>query len=327
MSNPYENEGFAVVDEGQSDISIYRHGTVMLIAMARFKNDKKAFRTAANHIDDELIRSLIGAFGKIRSDPTVTSVILTSLHRVVFSRGAKIEILDGATVAQCRSFIEYAQKLVLEIQSLQVPVIAALNGLTFGGGLEIALACDYRVASNRQNVIFGFPEVSLGIVPGMGGTQNLMRLVGKEKAIDIIGEARIDMTPDEADDLGIVDRVVEPNALIGEALSLAQDTTISKRVPDLSKPAGRSWQEVYKEFGQFLEKGIEKLAEKNEDFGRCAPLAWMLADQICSVSGEDRYLEGLLLEREAICRLLETDDCHEGLRALIEERAPLFKGH
>jgi len=322
MSNIFEENGFSLLDNSYKDLEVYRKEDVLLITLAKFKGDKKAFRQASNHLDAGLLSELSDVFDTLAGKDDVFSVILTSSHKVAFSRGAKIEVLAEATVEQSRLFIKEAQKIILQIQRSNKPVIATINGLTLGGGLELAMACDYRLSSDRENVVFGLPEASLGIIPAMGGTQNLARLVGKERAQEIIINARADIFAEAAKQYGLIDKIVPSEKLIEEAFLFAANRDLKKRDSlDLNKitvsePSIRQRIENY-----LATQTIEIVAGQ-----KAAPMAKALLTFLFEKATEYTYLDGLKYEQEIFCYLQPTSDCKEGIKALTEERPPVFQG-
>ncbi|NQU74254.1 MAG: enoyl-CoA hydratase/isomerase family protein [Candidatus Omnitrophica bacterium] len=322
MRNIFEENGFSLLDSGHKDLEVYRKEDVLLVTLMKFKGDKKAFRQASNHLDSGLISELSDVFNTLAGDKDIFSVILTSSHKVAFSRGAKIEVLMGATTEQSRLFIEEAQKILLQIQRFTKPVIAAINGLTFGGGLELAMACDYRLSSDRENVVFGQPEALLGIIPGMGGTQNLPRLVGMEKAREIIMNARADINAQEAKECGLVDKIVPSEKLIEEAFLFAANRDLKKGFSiDLDKITV-SESSIRDEIKNYMETLKIDIAQDQ----KVAPLAKALLSFLFEKTKDCTYLDGLRYEKEVFCRLQQTADCKEGIKALGEERPPVFQG-
>ena len=320
MTGIFEEGGFVPLENAYKDLEIYRREGVTLIAMTKFKGEKKAFRQASNQIDPRMIEELCAAFKECELRSDCAAIVLGSSHRVAFSRGAGIELLDGVDAATCRLFITKAQALVLEIQRLPKPVIAAIGGLTLGGGLELAMACDRRVAGDRENVVFGQPEALLGIIPAMGGTQNLPRLVGMEKAMRIMMDARADVTPAEALECGLVDRVVAAAARVAEAFRLAASGPAKREVQGLEGIPETTAEAIRGEVGTFLATHPLRTGL------RVAPLSRALLTLIADRTAPDRYLDGLLYEREVFGFLQQTEDFREGVAALIEERPPEFKG-
>jgi enoyl-CoA hydratase len=154
-------------------------------------------------------------------------VIVTGAGDKAFIAGADIGELSRLTPLDGREHARRGQALLDRIENLPFPSIAAINGFAYGGGLELALACTLRVAS--ENAKMGLPETSLGIIPGYGGTQRLARLVGKAKAAELVLTAEKGITAAEALRLGLVNRVVPAGQALTSALALAQ--AIAKNGP------------------------------------------------------------------------------------------------
>ncbi len=320
IENPFEKNQFRSLEKHYEDLDIYQREDVALIAMNKFKADKKVARQAANHLDGDLIRELTEAFEFCSNEDGIHSIILTSAQRFAFCRGAKIEMLHGASDLQCRFFVEKAQDLILSMQRLQKPIVSANTGLTLGGGFELSLACDYRIASDRSNVTFGFPETSLGIIPAMGGTQNLARLVGKEVAKHIIENAVVDITADQALGKGFVDVVVPAQDLIEKSFSFASDADIKKGVDCASSDHSLCSDSIQEDIVAFLKDVSIDVSLQDS----VAPLSRVMIDYIYSRTDSDKYLDALKYEQEVLCYLQKTDDCQEGLLAMMEERDAVF---
>ncbi len=174
--------------------------------------------TVLNALNDETIAELDHCFSIIAGDDGILCVILTGSGEKSFVAGADINELAVCDVISGRAKCDRGQALLFKIENLRQPVIAAINGFALGGGCEIALACDIRLASEKARI--GQPEVSLGIIPGYGGTQRLSRLIGRGKASQMI------FTGDhikacEALRIGLVDEVYTPEELMPKAREMA----------------------------------------------------------------------------------------------------------
>ncbi|MBR5075380.1 MAG: short-chain-enoyl-CoA hydratase [Bacteroidales bacterium] len=193
-----------------------------------------------NALNSQVLAELDQVFSEIENDPQTNVVILTGEGRA-FVAGADISQMSTMNAAQGKDFGVQGSKVFRKIELLGKPVIAAINGFALGGGCELALSCDIRIASAKAKI--GQPEVGLGITPGFSGTQRLPRIVGEGRAKELIYSAKA-ITADEAFRIGLVNRVVEPEQLMDEALALAK--TIAKNAPiavRLSKEAiGRGMQ-------------------------------------------------------------------------------------
>lgn len=179
-----------------------------------------------NALNNEVLEELEGIFADLEQDAEVGVVVLTGAGEKAFVAGADIAELRTLDTAGARVQALRGQAVYQRIESLPKPVIAAVNGFALGGGCELALACHIRIASETAR--FGLPEVSLGLIPGYGGTQRLPRLVGKGVALDMILSG--DMVPAaDALRMGLVSRVVPAADLKAAATKLAK--TILSRGP------------------------------------------------------------------------------------------------
>ena len=162
------------------------------------------------------IESCVAAF---LADDAAGALVVSGAGDKSFISGADINELAVLGPREAEAISRFGQRVVGALASSVKPVIAAVNGYAFGGGCELALACHMRLAS--ENAVLGLPEVSLGIIPGYGGTQRLARLVGSGRALELILTGRR-VKADEAERLGIVNRVLPREKLLDEAVALAQ---------------------------------------------------------------------------------------------------------
>jgi len=167
-----------------------------------------------NALNQRTWQDLRAAFEDARDDATVRGVILTGAGDKAFIAGADISEIAHLTAVDAERSSRYGQDVLTLVENLGKPVIAAVNGFALGGGCETAMACTIRVASEHAR--FGQPEVTLGIIPGGGGTQRLPRLVGKGRALQIILSGAM-MTAQEAYRIGLVNEVVPATDLIPRA--------------------------------------------------------------------------------------------------------------
>ena len=165
---------------------------------------------ALNALNSETLQELGAALEACLEPPETQALIITGAGEKAFVAGADIAEFQGVTTAfEGRELALGGQDVVSSVSAMPIPTIAAINGFALGGGLELALACDLRVAS--KNAKLGLPEVGLGLIPGYGGTQRLPRLIGEARALDLILTGR-HVLADEALSLGLVNRVSD-NAL------------------------------------------------------------------------------------------------------------------
>lgn len=171
-----------------------------------------------NSISPQVVQDLTSVWAQVK-DSGVRTLVIASSNPFLFSAGADIKAFTSMDEAAGRELLEGMHGLLREIGTSGVATIAAVNGLAFGGGCELAMACDLRIAA--RSALFGQPEIKLGIIPGFGGTQRLPRLVGESKALEmnLVGDP---ILAEEAFELGLVNRVVEDHELLDTALAWAR---------------------------------------------------------------------------------------------------------
>ena len=175
-----------------------------------------------NALNSEVLGELECALYELNLDTGVKAVVLTGAGEKAFVAGADIKEMSAMTAYEGHQFGLMGQRVMLLIKKMTKPVIAAVNGYALGGGLELALACDIIYASEKARL--GFPEVTLGIMPGFGGTQNLARLIGKNKANELIFTGRV-IDAAKALAWGIVNEVFAPEELLPKTLETAAAIT------------------------------------------------------------------------------------------------------
>lgn len=172
-----------------------------------------------NALNQETIKELHDAFEDLQDKAEVKVIILTGSGEKAFVAGADISEFADFSEEEGRLLAATGQKLLFDyVENLTTPVIAAINGFALGGGLELAMACHFRVASH--NARMGLPEVSLGLIPGYGGTQRLPRLIGKGRAMELIMTASM-IDVDRALGYGLINHVVSQEELLGFCGKLA----------------------------------------------------------------------------------------------------------
>jgi enoyl-CoA hydratase len=173
---------------------------------------------ALNALNKEVFETLGRILDQIAADDHVRAVILTGSGEKAFAAGADVEELNSLNTIAAGDFALAAYATQEKLSGLPKATIAALNGFTLGGGCELAMCCDLRIASEKARL--GQPEINLGIIPGGGGTQRLSRLVGIAKAKELIFTGRI-ISAQEALNLGLVNMIVKPEELLDTAKKLA----------------------------------------------------------------------------------------------------------
>jgi enoyl-CoA hydratase len=175
---------------------------------------------ALNALSFEILDELDAAFGEVaRSDARV--LLITGAGNKAFCAGADITELRNRDMMSRKRGAEKGQAIFAKLTELPIPSVAVINGFAFGGGLELAMACTFRIATQAAKM--GLPEIKLGLIPGYGGTQRLPRLVGEARALEMVMTGRT-VKADEAERIGLVNRVVEGDA-IGQALAFAREFT------------------------------------------------------------------------------------------------------
>jgi enoyl-CoA hydratase len=243
----------------------------------------------ANTYSYDMMREIDAAVLDARMDPGVHVIVIRGAGDKFFCAGANIGMLKDADPEFKYYFCLHANETLNRLEQTPKLVIAALNGHTVGGGLEVAMAADIRIAKKDGGKI-GLQEVALGVLPGTGGTQRLARLVGKARAIELMATGRL-MTMTDAHSLGIVTEVWGPDELQGRAFNDAVMDYAKQFTPPhkASRAVGR------------MKRAVQSGAEAG-------------------------LMEGLAIERELQQLLFQAEDAAEGIAANLEKRKPDFKG-
>jgi enoyl-CoA hydratase len=173
---------------------------------------------ALNALNGATLQELDDALSAIAADEEIRVLILTGAGEKAFIAGADITEIRQLTPMAARRFAGFGQQVIDRLQHLPIPVIAAVNGFALGGGCEMALACDFIYAA--ETATFGLPEINLGIIPGFGGTQRLPRLIGANRAKEMIFTGKF-LSAGEALELGLVNRTFPADQLLAEARKTA----------------------------------------------------------------------------------------------------------
>ncbi|HEV7799129.1 MAG TPA: enoyl-CoA hydratase/isomerase family protein [Pyrinomonadaceae bacterium] len=241
----------------------------------------------ANTYTYEMMQALDGAILKARMDEGVQVIVITGNGEKFFSAGANINMLRNVTPTFKYYFCLHANETLLRLEQTPKLVIAAINGHCVGGGLEVAMAADLRVARRNAGKL-GLPEVSLGVLPGTGGTQRLTRLVGKSKAIELMATGEL-FDFQRGFELGLLNQIFE--AETAEQFSL-QVTAYAAQFTLPNKAAGAVGR---------IKRSVQ-------------------------TGGEIPFESALALERELQQQLFQSEDAKEGLDAYVNKRKPIFKG-
>ena len=243
----------------------------------------------ANTYSYDMMRELDDVVLRVRMDDAVHVIVITGAGEKFFCAGANIGMLKDADPTFKYYFCLHANETLNRLEQTPKLVIAALNGHTVGGGLEVAMAADIRIARQGAGKI-GVPEVALGVLPGTGGTQRLARMVGKAKAIELMALGNL-FSFDDAQAMGLVNHVWGDADLKGRTFPQAVQDYAKQFAPPhkASKAVGH----------------IKRAVQSGLEMG---------------------FSDALALERELQQRLFESDDAREGIAANLEKRKPEFRG-
>ena len=211
-----------------------------------------------NSLNSTTIKELNNAIILAEEDSSTKCIIITGSGKKAFIAGADIKEFASFNSQKGEELARLGQKMLFDLlDNLKTPSIAAINGFALGGGLELAMACHIRIASNEAKM--GLPEVSLGVIPGYGGTQRLAQLVGKGKAMEMILTAQM-VSSEEAVKFGLVNKVVFSNDLLSEATKIA-NKIISNSPLAISK--------AIKSVNSGFIDGVDGFEVEKKEFGSC----------------------------------------------------------
>ena len=196
-------------------VEVSKQGHVGIVTMNRPET--------LNALSSAVFADLLKAFDVVENDEEIYVVVVTGAGRS-FVAGADISEMATMNVVEGKNFGDLGNQAMLRLERMEKPTIAAINGFALGGGCEISMSCDIRIASDKA--VFGQPEVNLGVIPCFGGTQRLSRLVGTGIAKELIYTAR-NVKAEEAKSIGLVNKVVPAESLLEEAKAMMQ-TILSK---------------------------------------------------------------------------------------------------
>ncbi|MBY0356713.1 MAG: enoyl-CoA hydratase/isomerase family protein [Candidatus Obscuribacterales bacterium] len=265
-----------------SPIVVEKEGTIAWIKLNRPK--------VHNSLNSELLIQLRKAAKDLAVDHDVRVVIVVGSGIKAFCAGADLTERKGMSEGQVIDYLNLIQSAMIALEELPQPVIAALNGSAYGGGTELALACDLRIMT--EDAMLRLTEVKLGIIPGAGGTQRLSRLIGKSKAKEMILTAR-PLKAAEAYQFGLVHKLV------------AAEKDPNKEWHDELIAQARVWA---------------------QEIASAAPLALRAAKSAIDQGFDCDLQAGLALETRSYLQLLNTQDRKEGLAAFAEKREPVYRG-
>ena len=249
-------------------------------------------RPPVNSYTTDLLKELDAAVLDARFDDNVHAIVITGKPEKFFSAGADINMLAGKSLAFRNNFALHGHEVLMRLENTPKIIISAINGHAIGGGLEIAMACDIRIAKKEGGRV-GLAEINLGVMPGMGGTQRLPRLVGKSRAMELCATGR-QIAFEEAKDMALVHDIYE-----------------------------REKDEGGKKIG-FLEQVLDyarQFVVPNK-----SSLAVGKVKRAIQTGLELSLPEGLAFERELLAQTFASEDGNEGVKAYLEKRTAQFKG-
>jgi enoyl-CoA hydratase len=200
---------------------------------------------ALNAMNEDLLQQLAAVLDKVRINDAVKAVIITGTGEA-FSAGADIKFLNQASPLQVREFAQLAVSINHKIETLGKVVVAAMNGYALGGGLELAEACMLRTAVRQAWL--GHPEVRIGAIAGFGGTTRLPRLIGKGRASELLLTGRL-VTAEDALQVGLVNKVVEPDNLLSETENLVREVLCQSPIA-----VRMTWEAIHRGMNMTLEE-------------------------------------------------------------------------
>jgi enoyl-CoA hydratase len=231
-------------------ILIEKHEQIAVITINR--------PTKLNALNKETIQELHEAFAELNKEQTVKAIIIVGSGEKAFVAGADISEFANFSIAEGQQLAAEGQALLFDfVQNLSTPVIAAVNGFALGGGLELAMACHFRIASTIAKM--GLPEVTLGVIPGYGGTQRLAQLIGKGRAMELIMTAGM-IDAATAHQYGLVNHVVAQEELLEFAKGIA-----TKIAANSSVAIAKAIQAINANF----EEGTNGYSVEIQNFGAC----------------------------------------------------------
>ena len=247
-------------------VTLEKKGPVGIVTMNRPE--------ALNALDKQVLEDLNTVLDQVEADPEILVAIVTGAGRS-FVAGADIGQMSGFTAVEGKAFGAFGNGVFLKLENLTKPTIAAVNGFALGGGCELSMACDIRLASEKAK--FGQPEVGLGITPGFGGTQRLPRLVGMGMAKQLLYTAR-NIDAAEALRIGLVNAVIPQAELLDAALKMASQ--IAKNAPIAVRACKKAVNEG-------MQVSIDKAVEIEEKlFGGCFETHDQVEGMACFLSRE-----------------------------------------
>lgn len=289
---------------------------------------------AMNALNEAVVAQLGDAFRKAAGDPRVTGIVISGAGRS-FVAGADIRFftrnIEAGDLGRIARFTEQGQQLFSEIDGCPKPVVARIHGVALGGGVELALACDYIIAA--PGTTLGFPETGIGIYPGLGGTQRTTRRVGVGLAKWLVLTGKI-LGAEEAREIGLIDGVVLPEYLDAVLAGLIGKGPVRDRRPAVPPPTHQPLATLFGShdletirLGQVVTtEGDDRLVAAMKAVGTKAPTALRIASELIDQGAKVPLDEGLRMELAHMKEIFSTKDALTGLRSVGGKERPTFEG-
>lgn len=308
-----------------------------------YKRDGKAGRVtisrpkALNALNDIVVKQLDKAFQEAESDPETNAIILEATGGKAFVAGADIgffiNCIKEDRLDDNLAFTSYGQEVLNRIDNSKKLVVAKMEGMALGGGLELALSTDVMVSTPKP--IMGFPETSIGIYPGLGGTQRSSRAVGKELAKYLLFTCRL-VSAEEAFAIGLVDYVFAPEEIEEKMMSMISEGKLVPNKGRKTEDLPEEWRKIKELFvdknidgllsGKFLENEDPLIAKTAKIISRNAPIALKLANEIVDKGFDMPVSEAVKQELVHLKEIFATADALAGLSSVGGKEKPVFAG-
>jgi len=316
-----------------NDVEVYvtykRDGKVGRVTISRPK--------ALNALNDIVVKQLDKAFQEAESDPETNAIVLEATGGKAFVAGADIgffiNCIKEDRLDDNLAFTSYGQEVLNRIDNSKKLVVAKMEGMALGGGLELALSTDVMVSTPKP--IMGFPETSIGIYPGLGGTQRSSRAVGKELAKYLLFTCRL-VSAEEAFAIGLVDYVFAPEEIEDKMMSMISEGKLVPNKGRKTEELPEEWQKIKELFvdtniegllsGKFLENEDPLIAKTAKIISRNAPIALKLANEIVDKGYDMPVSEAVKQELVHLKEIFATADALTGLSSVGGKEKPVYVG-
>ncbi|HOP47974.1 MAG TPA: enoyl-CoA hydratase/isomerase family protein [Desulfobacteraceae bacterium] len=316
-----------------NDVEVYvtykRDGKVGRVTISRPK--------ALNALNDIVVKQLDKAFQEAESDPETNAIVLEATGGKAFVAGADIgffiNCIKEDRLDDNLAFTSYGQEVLNRIDNSKKLVVAKMEGMALGGGLELALSTDVMVSTPKP--IMGFPETSIGIYPGLGGTQRSSRAVGKELAKYLLFTCRL-VSAEEAFAIGLVDYVFAPEEIEEKMMSMISEGKLVPNKGRKTEELPEEWRKMKELFvdtnidgllsGKFMENEDPLIAKTAKIISRNAPIALKLANEIVDKGFDMPVSEAVKQELVHLKEIFATADALTGLSSVGGKEKPVYVG-